>query len=174
MQQAEAFLTTGNEEETAHIGELLGYFLSYPLVIALQGDLGTGKTVFVRGIGRGLGVEEQISSPTFVLLKIYDGRLPLYHFDFYRLSDEEETIELGFEDYLPGEGIACIEWAERLPHLLPPEHLQVRIERTGEEVDDKRCIWFDPGGTAAEKLVETFFEAVTWRTNGNLHMELPG
>ncbi len=174
MQQAEAFLTTGNEEETAHIGELLGHFLSLPLVIALQGDLGTGKTVFVRGIGRGLGVEEQVSSPTFVLLKIYNGRLPLYHFDFYRLSEDEETIELGFEDYLPGEGIACIEWAERLPHLLPPEHLQVRIERIGEQADDRRRIWFAPRGDIAEKLVGNFFDAVTWQTNGSLHMELPG
>jgi len=174
MQQAEAFLTTSREEETLHVGELLGYFLKKPLVIALQGDLGSGKTVFVRGVARGLGVEEQVSSPTFVLLKIYPGRLPLYHFDFYRLSEDEEHSELGFEDYLPGDGIACIEWAERLPYLLPPQHLQIRLERSDLNNPDQRRIWFDPRGAPAVEIVETFFEQVTWRTNGSLHREIPG
>ncbi|MFO7951355.1 MAG: tRNA (adenosine(37)-N6)-threonylcarbamoyltransferase complex ATPase subunit type 1 TsaE [Bacillota bacterium] len=174
MQQAEAFLTTSREEETVHVGELLGHYLNKPLVIALQGELGTGKTVFVRGIARGLGVEEQVSSPTFVLLKIYPARLPLYHFDFYRLSEDEDHSELGFEEYLPGEGIACIEWAERLPHLLPPEYLQIRLERPDLQEPEQRRIWFAPRGPLAVEMVEDIFEAVTWRTNGSLHRVLPG
>jgi tRNA threonylcarbamoyladenosine biosynthesis protein TsaE len=119
MRQAEAFLTTRKEEETAYIGEMLGHILNKPIVIALKGDLGVGKTVFVRGAAFGLAVEEKVTSPTFVLLKIYQGRLPVYHFDFYRLSAEEDLIELGFDEYLPGEGVAFIEWAERLPELIP-------------------------------------------------------
>ncbi len=174
MQQAKAFLTTREAEETVHIGELLGMFINRPLVVALDGDLGTGKTVFVRGAARGLGVEgEQVASPTFVLLKIYRGRLPVHHFDFYRLSEEDDFYELGFEEYLPGEGAAFIEWAGRLPHLLPPEYLQVVLERMEDEQGEGRRIWFVPFGLEASRVVESLFGAVTWRTNGSLHRQQP-
>lgn len=169
MQQAEAFLTTRQEEETVKIGELLGQNLSSPLVIALEGELGTGKTVFVRGVSRGLKVQEQVSSPTFVLLKIYRGRLPVYHFDFYRLGADEDPIELGFEDYLPGEGIACIEWAERLPALLPPDQLQIKLERFEDELGEGRRIRFIPHGETVAAVVETLFESLIWRTDGSLY-----
>ncbi len=174
MQQAEASLTTRREEETAYIGEMLGRILKEPLVIALQGDLGAGKTVFVRGAGRGLEVEEQVSSPTFVLMKIYSGRLPVYHFDFYRLSPEEDPEELGFDEYLPGDGIAFIEWAERLPELLPPDCLQVIIERFYDEKGEGRRLLFTPSGTYASLVVEAIIETITWRTGGFLNMQQPG
>jgi len=173
MQQAEAYLTTRQEEETAYIGEVLGQNLKSPLVVALQGELGAGKTVFVRGAAAGLGVKETVSSPTFVLQKIYHGRLPVYHFDFYRLSRDTDTDELGFEDYLPGEGIAFIEWAERLPQLLPDARLEVNIERFYDHKEEGRRLWFYPHGMAASKLVEIIIEAVTWRTNGTLNMQQP-
>lgn len=174
MQQAEAFLTTRKEEETAYIGEILGRILTKPLVVALQGELGAGKTVFVRGAARGLGVEEAVTSPTFVLLKIYAGRLPVYHFDFYRLTDDEELLELGFEEYLPGDGIAFIEWAERFPRLLPPGHLKIVIERFYDDHGEGRRLWFNPSGAAAARVVETIMEAVTWQTDGNLNMQPSG
>ena len=174
MQQAEAFLTTRREEETAYIGEILGRSLSDPLVIGLQGELGAGKTVFVRGAARGLGVLERVSSPTFVLLKIYQGRLPVYHFDFYRLSTDESLDELGFEEYLPGDGVAFIEWAERLPELLPPEHLQVTIERFYDNKGEGRRLWFHPHGPLAADVVETIIEAITWRTDGTLKIQPAG
>lgn len=174
MKQAEAFLTTRLEEETAYIGEIMGRILTEPLVIALQGELGVGKTVFVRGAAAGLTVAEKVSSPTFVLLKIYQGRLPVYHFDFYRLSSEEEIDELGFEEYLPGEGIAFIEWAERLPRLLPDACLQVNIERFYDHNGEGRRLWFHPHGSIASMVVETLIEAITWRTDGTLNMRPAG
>ena len=174
MQQADAFLTTRKEEETAYIGEMVGRALAGPLVIALQGELGAGKTVFVRGAARGLGVSEQVSSPTFVLLKIYQGRFPVYHFDFYRLSPDQSLDELGFEEYLPGDGVAFIEWAERLPELLPPEHLQVNIERFYDNKGEGRRLWFQPHGPLAAEVVETIIEAVTWRIDGTLNMQTTG
>lgn len=174
MLQAEAYLTTRKEEETAYIGEMLGRILLEPLVIALQGELGAGKTVFVRGACRGLGTAEQVSSPTFVLMKIYHGRLPVYHFDFYRLSPDEEPDELGFDEFLPGDGIAFIEWAERLSSLLPPAHLQVKIERFFDANGEGRRLLFEPHGSCASRVVETIIEAITWRTDGTLNMKTSG
>ena len=171
MQQAEAFLTTRKEEETAYIGETLGRALLGPLVIALQGELGAGKTVFVRGAAAALDVEEPVSSPTFVLLKIYQGRLPVYHFDFYRLSAHEETDELGFEEYLPGDGVAFIEWAERLPRLLPAEYLQVNIERFYDDKGEGRRLWFNPHGHLAAQVIESIIEAITWSIDGTLNLK---
>ena len=172
MQQAEALLTTRKEEETAYIGEVLGRNLTAPLVVALEGELGAGKTVFVRGAARGLDVTEKVSSPTFVLMKIYQGRLPVYHFDFYRLpADQNEADELGFEEYLPGTGVALIEWADRLPGLLPPDYLQVKIEIFHDQNGEGRLLWFIPHGSAASQIVGTIFESVTWSTDGSLNRQ---
>ncbi len=174
MQQAKAYLTTRKEEETAYIGELLGLIINRPLVVALDGELGTGKTVFVHGAATGLGVaEEQVASPTFVLLKIYHGRLPVYHFDFYRLTADDDYLELGFEEYLPGDGVAFIEWAGRMPRLLPPEFLHVGFERFDDEQGEGRRIWFVPFGTYASETLEALLGAVTWRTDGSLYRQQP-
>jgi tRNA threonylcarbamoyladenosine biosynthesis protein TsaE len=169
MQQAEAYLTTRKEEETDYIGEMLGRVITEPLVIALKGELGAGKTVFVRGAARGLEVKDQVTSPTFVLMKIYRGRLPLYHFDFYRLTSDQDQDELGFEEYLPGNGVAFIEWADRLPRLLPPERLQVTIETFHDDRGEGRRLRFDPGGCAASQVVETIIEALSWHRDGTLN-----
>lgn len=169
MQQSDALLTTRKEEETAYVGELLGRIISKPLVVALQGELGAGKTVFVRGAARGLEAADQVASPTFVLMKIYQGRMPLYHFDFYRLSDDEgEIAELGFEEYLPGDGAAFVEWAERLPALLPEDYLQVNLELFHDQYGEGRRIWFVPHGNESREIVEKISEAITWRTDGSL------
>ncbi len=170
MQQAEAYLTTRREEETAYIGEHLGRIIKQPLVVALQGDLGAGKTVFVRGAARGLEATEQVTSPTFVLLKIYHGRLPVYHFDFFRLSEDEALDELGFDEYLPGEGAAFVEWPDRLPHLIPAAHLLVRLEFFHDHRGEGRRLHFTPRGEVASRLVETLIETITWRTDGSLYM----
>ena len=170
MHQAEAYITTRTEAETAALGEMFGRSLDQPQVIALQGELGAGKTVFVRGAARGLGVTGQVTSPTFVLLKIHSGRLPLYHFDFYRLTEEEDLFEFGLTEYLPGEGVAFIEWAERLPDLLPDEYIQVDIECFYDDKGEGRRLLFTPYGAAASQFIETFIETVTWRTDGSLHL----
>jgi tRNA threonylcarbamoyladenosine biosynthesis protein TsaE len=106
-------LTTHSVEETLQIGELLGKLVEPRDVILLQGDLGSGKTAFTQGIGQGLNVPGTINSPTFTILKEYLGRLPLYHFDLYRLEGPEEFTTLGFEDYFDQEGVCVVEWAER-------------------------------------------------------------
>lgn len=102
--------------------------------MALIGELGAGKTTLTKGIARGLGISDLIHSPTFNLIHEHAGRIPIYHFDLYRLNDPDELEDLGYEDYFYGNGVAIIEWPERILHMLPSDHLEVRI--TGE--DDRR------------------------------------
>ena len=172
MQQGEAFITTRCEQETEYIGAMIGKYLQRPLIVALYGDLGSGKTVLVRGAAAGLGAADRVSSPTFVLMKIYQGRLPIYHFDFYRLEDPAELDELGLEEYLPGEGIAFVEWAGRFPGELPPERLDIRIEYYGDQGFDGRRLWFKPYGDHAAAAVENLLENITWRINGTLNIPI--
>jgi len=127
-------LYTSSPEQTAGIGEALGRLLELGDVVALFGDLGSGKTVFAAGLARGLGVgpEYYITSPTFVLVNQYPGRLPFYHIDLYRLAGGE-VHGLGLEELLFGDGVAAIEWPERLGSLLPAERLEVHLHITGEQ-----------------------------------------
>jgi tRNA threonylcarbamoyladenosine biosynthesis protein TsaE len=121
--------TTGSVEETMSLGSRLAEVLTPGAVLALYGDLGTGKTHFVKGVAEALGVSPaDVRSPTFTILAVHDtGTRPLYHFDAYRVQTPDEFVELGFEEYAHGDGITCIEWASRIPTLLPPDtiHLQV-------------------------------------------------
>ncbi|MGI6615518.1 MAG: tRNA (adenosine(37)-N6)-threonylcarbamoyltransferase complex ATPase subunit type 1 TsaE [Dethiobacteria bacterium] len=169
MQQGEAFITTRNEEETAHIGAVLGRRIEEPLVITLQGDLGTGKTVFVRGAAGGLGVAGAVTSPSFVLLKIYEGRLPLYHFDFYRLDEVASLDDLGFDEYLPGEGVAFVEWPGNLPGIIPPLRLEITLERFFDHRGEGRQIWFNPRGKQSARLVDRVMGGLNWRLDGSLN-----
>ena len=110
-------------------------------VYALIGDLGVGKTVFTKGFAEGLGIEEPVSSPTFTILQIYEeGRLPLYHFDVYRIEEPEEMEEVGFDDYIYGDGVCLIEWANRIEEILPEETIYIVIEKDLEEGMDYRKI----------------------------------
>lgn len=117
-------------EQTGHLGEFLARHLLPGDIVAFFGELGAGKTCMIQGICRGLGVPEEvyITSPTFVLMNRYQGRLPIYHFDFYRLTCEEEIIGVGYEEYLFGEGVSLIEWADRAGGLLPEGCMQVRMQ----------------------------------------------
>lgn len=100
------------------------------MVICLDGELGTGKTVFTQGFARGLGIAEPVSSPTFTIVQVYDqGRLPLYHFDVYRISEPMEMEEIGYEDYFYGQGVCLIEWSMLIKELLPEGALRVRLEK---------------------------------------------
>lgn len=124
-------------DETLAIGASFAEKAGPGLVIALQGDLGAGKTVFAKGFAKGLGVEDVVNSPTFTILQVYEGgRLPFYHFDMYRLGDPEELEELGYEDYFFSEGVCLIEWPEMIGDLLPEEAAIVRISR-GEDPDER-------------------------------------
>ena len=110
-------------------------------IFLLNGDLGVGKTVFSKGLGKGLGIAEPVSSPTFTVLQIYEeGRLPLYHFDVYRIADVEEMDEIGYEDYFYGEGVCLIEWAELIEEILPENTISITIEKDLEQGFDYRRI----------------------------------
>ncbi len=122
---------TKNDAETLAAGERFAHTLKAGDVVALDGDLGAGKTVFARGIAKGLGIMDVIVSPTFTILREYEGSMPLYHFDVYRIGDADELFDIGFSEYLDGDGISVVEWAEKVPGLLPARSVYVRIEKTG-------------------------------------------
>lgn len=125
-------ILTGSEEETSDAGERLGRTLDAGAVVLLYGDLGAGKTAFVRGLARGLGAQdEEVTSPTFTIVQEYPGRVPLYHVDLYRL-EEREVDDLGLEELVLGDGVVAIEWAERWRGR-PDDAIEVRIEDAGED-----------------------------------------
>ncbi|MEJ2744225.1 MAG: tRNA (adenosine(37)-N6)-threonylcarbamoyltransferase complex ATPase subunit type 1 TsaE, partial [bacterium] len=125
MNRQGSTIVSRSAEETRALGARLGKQLKVGAVIALHGELGSGKTCMVQGIAAGLGVAPTacVNSPTFVLINEYNGPIPLYHFDLYRLADGNELIDLGWEDYLDSQGVIAIEWAERMGSLLPPDHI---------------------------------------------------
>jgi tRNA threonylcarbamoyladenosine biosynthesis protein TsaE len=131
---AKLTLISRNPAETFLIGKIIGRNLSEKDVVALVGDLGTGKTCLTQGIARGLGVpdEYQITSPSFTLINEYQGRMMLYHFDLYRLSKVSEMDDMGYEEYLFGQGVSVIEWADKVKGILPDETLFVSISYTDE------------------------------------------
>jgi tRNA threonylcarbamoyladenosine biosynthesis protein TsaE len=139
--------------ETVSLGKALAKNLLPGDIICLCGDLGSGKTVLTKGIARGLGVKkDEIISPTFVLIREYPmARIPLYHFDLYRLQEEKEILAVGYEEYLFGKGISVIEWAQRLGRLMPQEYLGVSLAVVSER---KRRIEFSAVGKRYQQLVK--------------------
>nr|WP_099466744.1 tRNA (adenosine(37)-N6)-threonylcarbamoyltransferase complex ATPase subunit type 1 TsaE [Konateibacter massiliensis] len=134
-------IETNSAKETYELGKKLGEEVRPGDVFSLIGDLGVGKTVFTQGFARGLGIEEPISSPTFTIIQIYEeGRLPLYHFDVYRIGDVEEMEEVGYEDYFYGGGVCLIEWANLIEEILPKDIKEIRIEKDLEKGFDYRKI----------------------------------
>lgn len=132
---------TFSPEETFEFGKELGKQAKAGTVICLDGELGVGKTVFTQGFAAGLGIEEPVNSPTFTILQIYEeGRLPLYHFDVYRIEEPEEMDEIGYEDYFYGDGVCLIEWASMISELIPETAIQVTIKKDLEHGFDYRTI----------------------------------
>ena len=128
-------------KDTYELGEKIGQMAKPGMVISLTGDLGVGKTVFTQGLAKGLGIEEPVNSPTFTIVQVYEkGRLPLYHFDVYRIGDVEEMDEIGYEDYFYGEGVCLIEWADLIREILPEQMCRVTIEKDLEKGFDYRKI----------------------------------
>ena len=129
------------EQETYSLGFKMGSCARPGDVYCLTGDLGVGKTVFTAGFAKGLAINTPICSPTFTILQIYDeGRLPLYHFDVYRIEDEDEMEEIGFDEYAFGEGVCLIEWGEKINALLPEGTVRVTIEKDPDRGFDFRRI----------------------------------
>lgn len=145
---------TNSEEETKALGRFVAERLTKGDVITLDGDLGVGKTTFTKGMALGLEIKRAITSPTFTIVKEYDGRLPLYHMDAYRLEHSEEDI--GFDEYFYGEGVSVIEWSTFIEDFLPTKRLQITIER----IDDKtRKFTFK---TSTERFIELIHELKKW------------
>lgn len=125
---------THSPEETRALGCKLAQALSGGAVVAFTGDLGAGKTAFVSGMARGLGVEERVTSPTFTIVNEYEGgRLPLFHFDMYRLGSADELFHIGWEDYLARDGVCAVEWSENVEEALDGDTIRVDISRGGED-----------------------------------------
>lgn len=136
-------IETAGEQETFDAGYSIGKEAKPGMVYALLGDLGVGKTVFTKGVAAGLLVKEQVNSPTFTIVQVYEsGRLPFYHFDVYRIGDLEEMDEIGYEDYFYGEGVCLVEWAGLIKELMPAETVWVTIEKDLEKGFDYRRITF--------------------------------
>ena len=128
-------------DDTFVFGKKLGEAAEPASVYTLVGDLGVGKTVLTQGLAEGLGITEAVNSPTFTILQVYEeGRLPLYHFDVYRIGDVEEMDEIGYEDYFYGDGVCLIEWANLIEEILPEEYTEIRIEKDLEKGFDYRKI----------------------------------
>jgi len=128
-----AEITSARPEETEDAGERLGRILGPGAVVALTGELGAGKTCFIQGLVRGLGVTGRATSPTFVLINQYSGRVPVYHVDAYRTESLTELMDLGLLELLGGGGVTVIEWADKLESLLPPEAIHVHIDGVGDQ-----------------------------------------
>lgn len=145
--------TSHDPAATRALGEALGQRLAAGDVVCLAGDLGAGKTLLVQGLADALGIEGDVTSPTFTILQVYDGgRLPLYHFDLYRLDDAGQLDDIGFDEYTGGRGAAVIEWADKFADAMPTEHLWIELKLGGGE--NERLIGFEPVGDRYRKLCE--------------------
>lgn len=143
-------ITSGNPKQTQHIGVEIGKLAQKGDVLLLIGDLGTGKTCLTQGIAWGLGIKEYTSSPSFMVVKQYQGRIPLYHIDLYRLDQVAEILNLGLDDYLYGQGICVIEWADRGLETLPEENLLIRMSHIS---NIRRSLQLEPRGKRYTELL---------------------
>ena len=135
---------TNSPAETEALGAALAEELKPGAVVAFTGDLGAGKTAFVRGLARGLGIGERVTSPTFTIVNEYEGgRLPLFHFDLYRLGSSDELVDIGWEDYLSRGGVCAVEWSEKVSEALEPGAIRVDIRRGGD--DGQRVVTIERG-----------------------------
>ena len=123
---------SASEQETEAIGRELAQRLAPGAVVAFTGDLGAGKTAFVRGMAQGLGISQRVTSPTFTIVNEYQGRIPLFHFDMYRLPDADALFDIGWEDYLDRGGVCAVEWSENVQEALEPDTIYVDIRRGAE------------------------------------------
>ncbi len=145
ISMSEKMIESRSEAETFAVGSKLGESAKSGDIFLLDGDLGVGKTVFAKGVAAGLGIDEPVVSPTFTIVHEYEGRLPLYHFDVYRIADPDEMYEIGFDEYLYGDGVCLIEWPSQVEELLPEEAVRITIEKDMKNGPDYRRI------TIAEK-----------------------
>jgi len=131
---------SNSPEETAEIAKAFAKQLKPGDCICMYGNLGVGKTAFVQGLAKGLGIDEYLSSPTFTIVNCYEGDMPFYHFDVYRIQDEDEMYEIGYEEYVYGDGISVIEWSENIREILPQNRYEITLEKDYEKSENYRKI----------------------------------
>ena len=134
-------IETRSPAATEALGEKMGQAAKAGQIYCLSGDLGVGKTIFTKGFAKGLGITEHVTSPTFAIVNEYEGNLPLYHFDVYRITCEEGMEDTGYEEYFYGDGVCLVEWAEQIRGLIPEDAVWITVEKDyTQEDDDYRCI----------------------------------
>ena len=141
-----------NLKETEEFGFRLGSLLKSGDILCLNGNLGAGKTTMTKSIGLGLGVEEYITSPTFTLINEYKGRIPVYHFDVYRLENADELYDLGFDEYFYGKGVCIIEWADKIEKMIPKTRIVIDIEKGNNEYE--RILYISGHGQSYDELIK--------------------
>lgn len=137
---------TNSYDETQKVAEEIAKTLNGGEFIAMYGDLGAGKTAFVQGLAKALGVKGHVTSPTFTIVNEYFGRLPLYHFDVYRIADPDEMYEIGYDEYINGDGVCVVEWAELIEDLFPEKYIKLTILKAEEKGTDYRKIILEERG----------------------------
>lgn len=148
-------INISNQKELEKAAEKLGRLVHSGDVICVTGDLGAGKTTFTQALAVGLGVEDYVTSPTFILINEYEGRIPLYHFDVYRINDVSEMEDLGYDEYFYGDGVCVIEWADLIKDILPYNYLWIEIKITGAE---SRQICFTGTNDYYDKIIKELLE----------------
>ncbi len=144
-------IITKSPEETKNLGKEVSKLTKPGDLLAFYGELGVGKTCFIQGISQGLKVKDYVTSPSFTIINEYQGKIPIYHFDLFRLDNAEEILELGYKEYFYGEGLTVIEWAEKIEQLLTKEHLKIEIKFKDRY---QRTISFIPQGDRFNKFLE--------------------
>ncbi|HBM79938.1 MAG TPA: tRNA (adenosine(37)-N6)-threonylcarbamoyltransferase complex ATPase subunit type 1 TsaE [Clostridiaceae bacterium] len=150
--------TSNSPEDTEKIGMCLGSCAKKGYIICLIGDLGVGKTQFTKGIAKGLGVKDYVTSPTFTIINEYIGRLPIYHFDVYRIKSIEEMYDIGYEEFFYGDGVTIIEWADMIDEILPPDRINVTISKDALQGINFRDIKVESAGKMYEGLFRDILE----------------
>ncbi|GAB6158458.1 tRNA (adenosine(37)-N6)-threonylcarbamoyltransferase complex ATPase subunit type 1 TsaE [Desulfotomaculum varum] len=156
---SEAMVVSRSPAETRQLGQKMAGLLQAGDIICLNGDLGAGKTAFSQGVAEGLGINGPVTSPTFTLINEYEGRLPLYHFDVYRLEGPADMEDLGYEEYFYGQGVCLIEWAQRVADILPEQRLDICLTRE-EGAAAVRRISFQPKGERYQQLLKELMKLV--------------
>ncbi|MEL7607844.1 tRNA threonylcarbamoyladenosine biosynthesis protein TsaE [bioreactor metagenome] len=144
-------IKVNNLQDTEKIGKIISRCLEKGTVLCLDGDLGAGKTAITQFIAKEFGVKEYITSPTFNIIKEYEGRLPFYHMDVYRIESEDDMYDLGYDEYIYSEGVTVIEWSENIRTILPDERIDIKIDRIDE---NKRIMTIEGKGVVYEKITE--------------------
>ncbi len=153
-------IITESPDETKKLGEKLSKLVKPGDLFAFYGELGAGKTCLIQGISQGLGVQDYVTSPSFTIINEYKGKIPVYHFDLFRLNSSEEFLDLGYEEYFYGEGLTVIEWAEKIEIFLPNNHLKINIKFSNYY---KRTISFFPQGDRFEIFLKELIKIENFR-----------